>query len=194
MNGEIPTNSLTKLTKKGMKKLFLTAAVALITVAASAQVYLGGEVGFWRNYDANNTLTQIKPEIGYQLNDKWAVGTTLGYLYDYHKLVRRGSVFTVEPYARYTVAKFGPVNVFCDGGAGIASEHVNGAGSFTAWNVGVKPGVAVNLTEKLSFVTHFGFVGYRDADGNHAQTPWGDTGLGAKFSGNELTFGLYWNF
>lgn len=175
-----------------MKKLLLTALVALVGITASAQVYVGGELGFWRNYDANETYLTVNPEVGYNLSDKWAVGVDLGYGYEYDNGAKIRS-FKVNPYLRYKIADFGPVNVFIDGEAGVGSRHLVHGGTVTDWEVGVKPGVAVNLNEKLSFVTHFGFVGYRD---NDSQVAWGgtDSGLGAMFSGKELTFGLYYNF
>lgn len=176
-----------------MKKLLLTALVALVGITASAQVYVGGELGFWRNYDANETYLSINPEVGYNLNDKWAVGVDLGFAHDY---LNGGKVnsYNVNPYVRYTAAKLGPVNVFVDGTAGVGSIHFVHANTYTSWEVGVKPGVAVNLNDKLSFVTHFGFVGYRDNDAPKSLSEGDDTGLGAKFSGKELTFGLYYNF
>ena len=48
-----------------MKKLFLTLAVAFASLAANAQLYVGGEVGAWRNSDDNKTDFNLKPEIGY---------------------------------------------------------------------------------------------------------------------------------
>ena len=178
-----------------MKKLLLTALVALVGITASAQVYVGGELGFWRNYNANETYLSVNPEVGYNLSDKWAVGVDLGYGYEYEQGAKTRS-YTVAPYARYKVAELGPVNVFVDGGAAVGSRHYVHGNTYTEWEVGVKPGVAVNLNEKLSFVTHFGFVGYRDNDAPK-WSPWREgyeTGLGAMFSGKELTFGLYYNF
>lgn len=53
-------------------------------MAASAQVYIGGEVGFWRNTDANHTNFNIKPEIGYNLSDQWDLGIGIGFNHDYN--------------------------------------------------------------------------------------------------------------
>lgn len=44
-----------------MKKVFLTVALAAASLAASAQVYVGGEVGFWRNTDANTLISISNP-------------------------------------------------------------------------------------------------------------------------------------
>lgn len=61
------------------------------------------------------------------------------------------------------------------------------------FGLGVRPGVAVNLNDKLSFVTHFGWLGYQnskdDYDGAKATNTYG-----VALDGNNLTFGLYYNF
>ena len=156
-----------------MKKLFLTLVLAVATVAASAQVYVGGEVGLWRNSDANHTNFTLQPEVGYTLSKQWAID--------------------VSPYARYTFAKFGPVNLFADGGFGFYSVKPKNGSSVSAWEVGVKPGLAVNLNKKLSFVAHVGFLGYRDSDDAIAGKLW-ENGFGFNLSGNSLQFGLNYNF
>ena len=53
-----------------MKKFLFTLAAAFVTLTASAQVYVGGEVGFWRNWadGANETTFKVLPEVGYNLS------------------------------------------------------------------------------------------------------------------------------
>lgn len=104
-----------------MKKFLFTLAAAVVAVTASAQVYLGGEVGFWRNYDQNHTNFNITPEVGYNLDENWAIGTTLGYDYQYLDGIKVNS-FVVAPYARYTFVKFDNVSLFLDGGFGFATS------------------------------------------------------------------------
>lgn len=185
--------------EKEMKKFLLMIAVALVSVAASAQVYVGGEVSYWRNHQDNNTTFSIAPEVGYTLSDKWGIGVSLEYAHNYTGLQshltegQKVNSFSVNPYARYTYAKLGPVNLFLDGGFEFATAKIKDADdSYTAWNIGIKPGVAVNLTKKLSFVAHVGFLGYQDADDELASTI--DRGFGFHLSGNDLKFGLYYNF
>ena len=103
-----------------MKKLFLTLAVAAASLTASAQVYVGGEVGLWRNKDANHTNFTIKPYLGYKLSDKWDLGIGIGYEHDYENHVKKSS-FDVDPYARWSYVKFGPVSLFLDMGFGVAT-------------------------------------------------------------------------
>ena len=172
-------------------------AVAMLTLTANAQIYLGGELGMWREWQdgANKSSVSVLPEVGYTLSDQLAIGTVIGYRYNYEKGAKVNAL-EVAPYLRYTFLQLDNVNLFVDGGFGFYTyKYKNAAGvssdAQNAWEVGLKPGVAVNLTDKLSFVTHFGFLGYRDAD---AATPFGRNGFGFNADGNALTFGLYWNF
>ncbi len=182
-----------------MKKIFLTVAVAAMALTASAQVYVGGEVGAWRNPDANTTTFAIKPEVGYQLSDKWDLGIGIGYGYGYNSGTSVNE-FQVDPYARWSFAKFGPVSLFLQMGFGISTYKVkpeNGPSgdANTAWRVGVAPGLRVNLAKNIDFVAHVGFLGYRDSDDSYAATlPYGQDGFGFFVSGNDLTFGINYNF
>lgn len=188
-----------------MKKLLFTLAAVVISLTASAQVYLGGEVGFWRNYDANHTNFSLVPEIGYNLDENWAIGTTIGYDYNYAKGIKVNS-FEVAPYARYTFVKFDNVSLFLDGGFGFATSKAKyksySSDSYNSWEIGIKPGVKVDLTSKLSFIAHIGFLGYRDNDDISAADyklsvptgAFGEKGFGFKVNGNDLKFGLLYNF
>jgi hypothetical protein len=67
-----------------MKKFILVLAAAVIAVSASAQVYVGGSASVGRNTDANITNFSIYPEIGYNLNNQWAIAASVGYGYKYN--------------------------------------------------------------------------------------------------------------
>lgn len=192
-----------------MKKLLLTAAVAAVALAANAQVYVGGELGFWRSTDNNHTSLAIKPEVGYQLSDKWDLGIGLGYNYDY---VGRGEIngetlakakvnsFEVDPYARWSYAKFGPVRLFLDMGFGVntyktkydVAGYSGTSDAQVGWRVGVQPGIAVGLTKNIDFIAHVGFLGYQDADDDYCS--YGEQGFGFNVSSNNLNFGFVYKF
>ena len=171
--------------------------IAVMALTASAQIYVGGEVSFWRKWvnGANRTDLWITPEVGYNLDENWAIGTRIGYMYIYDQ-GNKVNGFGVAPYARWTYLKLDKVNLFLDGGFGfntykIKYEDGTKGKAQNAWEFGIKPGVSVNLTPKLSFISHFGFFGYRDAD---EQTYFGDNGFGLDLNPKNITFGLYWNF
>lgn len=166
-------------------------------MSVNAQVYVGGSLGInaWSSQknagDRSETTFTILPEVGYNLNDEWAVGTVIGYVSDKWTGVNgiSESAFTFNPYARYTYLKAGKVSLFVDGGVDFTTA------SKADWNelaIGLKPGVAVSLSDNISFVSHLGFIGYDvlnpDGDDNNTSK------FGLDLSGNNLTFGLYFNF
>lgn len=198
-----------------MKKLFLTVVLAAASLTASAQAYIGGELGFWRNSDANHTSFNIRPEVGYTLSDKWALGIGVGYNHNYKGLgevngqtiagIKTNSI-AVDPYARWTFAKFGPVSFMLDMGFGVNTYKVKGdynspltgksetykGDAQVGWRIGVQPGVKVNLAKNIDFVAHLGFLGYQDADDDYCA--YGENGFGFNLSSNNLTFGVVYNF
>ncbi len=96
----------------------------------------------------------------------------------------------VNPYARYTFVKLDRVNLFVDGGfeynyVKVAGESANGFG------ISFKPGVAVNLNEKVSFVAHVGNFGWASAKAKNAKSVQ-TVDLGLNLAA--VDFGVYFNF
>lgn len=194
-----------------MKKLFLSLIVAACSLAASAQAYVGGQVGLWRNTDANHTSFNLAPELGYKLSDQWDLGLSIGFAHDYNKGLKLNG-FEVDPYVRYTVAKAGPVSFFLDGGFGFATAKAKKgdrkSDSYNMWQIGIKPGVKVSLSKKVDFIASMGFLGYRDNDDvkvtgidaiddifeDASPSVYGEKGFGFDFSTSNLKFGLIYNF
>ena len=194
-----------------MKKLFLSLIVAVCSLAASAQVYVGGQVGLWRNTDDNHTSFNLAPELGYKLSDQWDLGLSIGFAHEYYKGVKLNG-FEVDPYVRYTVAKAGPVSFFLDGGFGFATAKAKRgdveSDSFNQWQIGIKPGVKVSLSKKVDFIASMGFLGYRDNDDvkvtgigdlddfveDAIPSVYGEKGFGFDFKTSDLNFGLIYNF
>ena len=184
-----------------MKKTFAVALVAMMTMTVNAQVYVGGGVGFQTTSQDGNSETFFKlvPEIGYNLDENWAVGIAVGYG-EHKTTLKSGNLkttakvkaFEIAPYARYTFAKFDKVNLFVDGTVGYS--HVDYAGAKTnSFALGLKPGVAVNLNDKLSFVAHVGFLGYQNDKVKGDDKSTNTFGLN-DLDGSNLSFGVYYNF
>lgn len=187
-----------------MKKILTLALVAIASVfgANAEDIYVGGSLGFMHN-DEKGTMTnefKILPEIGYNFNSRWAVGTTIGY--DYIHMCGNDTdihVFGLDPYARFTYFRTSNnlVQLFVDGGVGIGLGAVDygddDSDTLVTWNIGFRPGVAFNFTDKFSVVAHIGFLGYQGAN-NTAY----DAGIprkgGISFDTNDLTLGFYYNF
>jgi hypothetical protein len=187
-----------------MKKILMTLVAAFVSVSMSAQFYVGGGVGFASFDDSNKSHSVFKfvPEVGYNLDEDMAVGIALTYtqgstadawlLTDPNKDLNEDlKTFSIAPYLRYSFAKFGPVTVFADGC--FEYTHIDNDGAkANGWGLGIKPGIAVNLNEKFSFVSHIGRLGYLqskdDVSGAKAVSTFGLD------LDNALTFGLYYNF
>ena len=169
-----------------MKKIMMSFMATVVAMTVNAQAYIGGGVGVASSDDV--TTFKFLPEVGYSFNDEWAAGVTFGW-----EGANKGNAkaWTISPYARYTFVKGKMVNVFVDGALGYTHGYNAGLDN-DVLSVGLKPGVAVNLGERLSFVTHFGFIGYQNTKDN--RTDVSDDAWGIDIDGNNIVFGLYYNF
>lgn len=180
----------------------MTLAAFAVAATMNAQVYVGGGLGFETSSQDGNSTTAFKflPEIGYNLDENWAVGIVFGYsqtelnddVDDEGKVQKvKNKKFQISPYARYTFLKLDKVNVFIDGGLDYIHAD-NGGSKNNTFAIGVKPGVAVNLNDKLSFVSHFGWLGYKNSKDDYEGAKAVNT-FGLNLDSN-VSFGLYYNF
>ncbi len=181
-----------------MKKVLFLAIMAIMAIGASAQSgdwYAGGQLTFGRTTESasgvKSTQVTVLPELGYNLTDRFAVGTKVGV--SYRKAGgEEKTVFQVNPYARYTYYRYERVNLFVDGGVDLG---IGRAGGSTAVELGIgfRPGVSFDINDKFSLVAHIGFLGYQG--GNHAAKANGaPENWGLNFDTNNIMFGFYYNF
>ena len=176
-----------------MKKFILAAMIAVSSLNANAQVWMGGSLGLnFTKPDGGKTITtfSIAPEIGYSLNDKWDIALSIN-----EQIVSwdgtTANSFSIAPYARFTFAKSGIASFFVDGGFGVGtSNYANGYkldDSQTSWFVGVRPGIKVALSNKVSLVSHLGWLGYEKVQDSYSN-------FGFGVDNTAIDFGMYWNF
>lgn len=171
-----------------MKKLFITLMVALIAiVSADAQVYVGGSFNLTHNKNADLTNFTIAPEIGYNLNKNWAIAAEIGFTHVKDDDVKTNA-FSFAPYARFSFFEKGIVRLFLDGGVGISTYKVEDLDSQNGFEIGIKPGIALEICKNLTFVTKYGFAGYRD-DYKYANST-----SGISLSSEDLSFGFHYEF
>jgi maltoporin len=171
-----------------MKKIVLVALVALASMSAKAQVYMGGELSIWHNKDAKSTEFALAPEIGYNFSEKWAVGGNLIYEHSKEHDVKKNG-FAIAPYVRFSYYENELVRLFVDGGAGFSTEKVKDAGKReNGYEVGLKPGIAIKLNEHFSLVAKCGFLGYRN------DYIIGQNGGGLSLTSEDLSFGFHYEF
>ena len=154
-----------------MKKLLVSLFVMVAALSVNAQdLYMGGVFNLWRNGDANRTNFTIAPEVGYNLNEQWAVGVTFSYSHDYFEKMKRNSV-AIAPYARFSYYENKIVRLFIDGGLGFSTNRI-----------------ALKLNKNFSLIAKCGFVGFRD---DYSVT---EDGFGISLQSEDLSFGFHYEF
>ncbi|MBO4595314.1 MAG: hypothetical protein J5632_01720 [Bacteroidales bacterium] len=175
-----------------MKKIFTLIAAAFVAVAAHAQFYAGGTASF---QSGDSGYISIAPEAAYSFNDEFAAGAIVGFRHHNESY----DVLSLNPYVRWTFGEWAPLKLFLDAGISFDSVSLDKkawgeAKTYSALQVGVKPGIALPLNDDLKFVAHLGFVGFSAAD-DALQNAFGyDDGVGAHFSGNNLAIGIFYCF
>ena len=123
-----------------MKKIILTTLVAVASLSASAQFYVGGAIGFQtsksgeKDAKAQNVFT-LSPEIGYDINEKWTVGADLNFQFANQK---KGENLGFEVYGRYNYLKTGIATLFVELGVGYSSNKFEFDGDEIKANVNEK--------------------------------------------------------
>lgn len=193
-----------------MKKVILAALVAVASLSANAQVYLGGQLGINAGKADNTTQSitkfQIAPEIGYNINEKWAIGLGIGFttqngLFNDEQVFqmpisdkygKSASVFTLAPYARWTFAKTGIASFFVDGGIDVNFWNNSRGNSFF---IGLTPGVKLSASEKVDFVAEIAALGFAwgsEKAYNAGVAP--KSAFGFNVNNTAIKFGVYYNF
>lgn len=187
-----------------MKKLIFTLAVLFCVATVSAQeskMWVGGTVGFWSSKEKgedSNLSFQVKPEFGYILNDNMAVGISIGaghaqaFQFAGNTVGGPANIYTVNPFLRYTFLKGSLGALFMDGG--LAWNHVNICGGEdndgNMYEIGFRPGVALNVSEKFAIIGKFGFLGYQ-----HYKTEgWNRNDFGLNLDLDNVEFGVSFKF
>lgn len=176
-----------------MRKIVMFLFVVMMALSAKSQVYVGGTVSFWHNDDVDATSFMLAPEVGYNLNEKWAVGVALGFAHQKYSLDDesvKGSAFAIAPYARYSYFENKVIRLFIDGGVGFSTSKVDGFDSVNGFEIGFKPGISIKVSKHFNLLAKFGFLGYRDDfNGNSS-----NNGYGFAFTSEDLTFGFHYEF
>ena len=195
-----------------MKKIMMTLAAVCVAATMNAQGYIGGSLGFTSDKTNDGKVTTtgfaIAPELGYNLDDKMAVGVALGFGYaktknDDTDTEVSATTFNIKPYLRYQAFEVGKLNVFVDGGLNFGLTSAKDMKPAMDLGLFVTPGIAYNVNEKWSIVAKlndmFSFGYHKDAVADVAGAPEAPTSINAGLSTGgfqlgSLTFGVYYNF
>ena len=175
-----------------MRKYVLSAILIMTAIMCiSAQNYkwwAGGRTTLWAGDDKTTVI--VAPEIGYNLNHMFTIAASVG-LHSYRNKVgdnwnnSEGVVF--NPYIRYNAFKKGVLFGFVDGGIEF------GIGDFEGVQVGLKPGIAVAITNRFIVALQYGFIGYSDGKGSMFGVR-REQGLGIDLSGYQSGLAFFYCF
>ncbi|MCC8087996.1 MAG: porin family protein [Rikenellaceae bacterium] len=187
-----------------MKKIILgVLLVCAICVETQAQekgnFWIGGNGAFsGEKTSGQESLINFKllPELGYQFHENWGVAIQLGYIHQESRqavsevrIYENG--FVIAPYVRWTYLKGGFASLFLDGGIEYRYIKATKAKDETnSFGVGIKPGVAFNVSERVSLIGKVGFFGYTLDKTGDIKDQWG----GAKLNLDNIELGVVYNF
>lgn len=172
-----------------MRKILCLLFLACAIASTDAQVYIGGSISAWvdENKKTETTTLEFLPEVGFLLSDRWSLGTVLGYTQKEVDGTETNNTFEFAPYARFSYYRFDLVRLFVDASFSLYSSKSGKADRATTYGVGLKPGVALDLSDRISLVAKFGFLGYRQYNEDHEA-------VGFNINGNGLSFGVFYTF
>lgn len=172
--------------------LSLAVALGVFTSAAAqeaGQMWAGGTVGLWSSKvkGGDSQLSfKVMPELGYNLTENVAVGIVIGAAHDHggigdletitsiapslnydgNALTAEGAInsYKVSPFLRYTFLKGDLGGLFVDAGVGYQWSKACGVElKENQLEIGLRPGIALNVSSKVALVSKFGFLGYQTA-------------------------------
>lgn len=169
------------------------ASLPVVNAQQAGQIWIGGSVELYTSktidsYRAKNY--SIMPELGYNIKDNVGVGIRLGYVhkeYDIKTTLEKTDGYTVNPFVRYLFLQGLLGGLFVDGGAAyeygknqrteIITHHIEG---------GLRPGVVVCVSSKVSLTGRFGFMGYQYEKTGADKT----NSFGLDFDLSQIQFGV----
>ena len=137
---------------------------------------------------------------------KSMLSNVVGYYSDINMDDMKLNGFTISPYVRYNVIKTGGLSVFLEGYFGFNSITTDDTPSFddddddepadktklSAFELGIRPGMAYNLAGNFDLVCKFGAFGYMSAKEKESDTTISRVGL--SFDTYNLLFGFQYRF
>ena len=145
-----------------MKKLLLLAVLVLSSITASAQIWVGGNLGFgihtskWQDQPSSTGASVfIAPEIGYNITNNVAIAAEI--IVDYGRAKGTNTTeFLVGPYVRYTFTNNSRINFFGE----FAMHYINRkvGDSMGGFNMQLRPGMSVNLVKNFDLIGKFNLL------------------------------------
>ena len=154
----------------------------------SRRFVLGRNFSFWRNEDAKTTSIAVSPGLMYLLNEDLGFGANLS-LQNQSQQGASTTYFLLRPFARYYFAHTNPLHFYLEGGLGVSS-----GGGTTGFEIGVRPGMSLELSRLIHLNMYWGFLGYRNKFAFSGGEGTSSSGFGLSFSPANLLLGIECHF
>jgi len=143
-----------------MKNVLLSVALFVATfISANAQFYAGGSIGFENNSVMEPKLSlSVNPIVGFYISKKFDVGLDVGFATTRLQSDVKSSIWSIEPYARYSFFQLGKFEVLVKGSFSFINVDGfinvdNPIGKSTNIRMDIRPILTYNLTEKIVLFT-----------------------------------------
>jgi hypothetical protein len=170
---------------KSVRILFLALTSILYIGSLKAQVFAGGNFSLTNSSESTSTGStatdgpsslgySIMPKLGIFLSDKLAAGLSLEYSSNQSKTpsnyltLSKSSTFGFSPFLRYYAVRFNKFSIFGQGSAGMSLSNssskvggiTNDGPKITRYYVSFYPGLAFDLSGKISLETSLNFLSF----------------------------------
>ena len=169
-----------------MKKVVLLVIFTVVSfTVVNAQDYkwwAGAKSALW--LESDQMIFVFAPEVGYHLTNKFAVAASIGFSsYQYDNNSNKNELI-LNPYIHFKAINKDNLLFFVNFGVDY------GLGDIEGFQVGFKPGMAIPLSNRVTFALQFGFLGYNDGKGIGSKSK----GVGFDLSGYQSGFVIFYSF
>lgn len=164
-----------------MKRIITLVLIALVTLTAQAQFWVGGSMYIDRtkenssflNIDRKTTfILRLMPEVGYHLTDKVGLGVSAGYEFNSQHVVldnpnqpfydqkNYSNSYYLTPFVRYYFNN-NRLRLFADGELPFSTTH-NQGNAETSFSMGLalRPGVEFEICSRMGLHCYLGALTY----------------------------------
>ena len=151
----------------------------------SRRFVIGGSLSFWHNEDAKRTTVSLSPDVMYLISNQLGFGANFSLLNKSKDGDNSTTHFLLRPFVRYHFGEVNPLRFFIEGGLGVSS-----GGGTTGFEIGIRPGLDLELSRLVHLKMTYGFLGYRNKFAFAEAEGTGSTGFGLAFTPASLLIGI----
>lgn len=207
-------------------KIYLIAICSFALINLNAQVFVGGSAGLNISSDESKATSPTSntsdysiglfPSLGKFLSEKFAIGLALDISFSGSKrdvnpeIITKTSSIGISPFVRYYAKRWNKFSVYGQGKTGLTFSDsnvkyggiTNDGPKQTRIYLNISPGLAYDISEKLSLETSLNFLNLRYSYGTTKDGPLKNTasaftigtGLNNIVSLNAITIGAIYKF